>query len=123
MTDVLTAATATAATIRLAEMGSRTYRRSHDRVRAVLGKASRHRCSDCGGRARDWSLSARDECQGNLLDVPVVTDRGTIEHRVVSDRIGDYVPRCTRDHKRHDVEEQRRFLASFADAEPYAEGI
>ena len=74
------------------------YRMAHDHVRAVRGKASDHRCTECGNQAEHWSLAA--QTIGNLH---VVRHNG--HARWISDAVFDYEARCAGCHKRHDVEQ------------------
>lgn len=68
------------------------YGAAHDRVRAVRGSASRHRCVDCGNQARHWSYNHNDP--SSLMDA-----RG---YRY-SLRADCYEPRCVPCHKRLDL--------------------
>lgn len=40
--------------------GSTSYRTTHKRVRAARGRADSHPCTDCGGRAQEWSYDQAD---------------------------------------------------------------
>jgi hypothetical protein len=47
------------------------YATAHDRIRRVKGRASEHRCVDCGGSAKEWSYigGAPDERVGQYQGV------------------------------------------------------
>ena len=52
----------------------------HKRIHRKFGKASNHPCTDCGKKARDWSLETKD----------------------YSDNVEDYRPRCRKCHIKKD---------------------
>lgn len=59
-----------------------SYRTAHERVWKARGKASEHRCVDCGGQAAEWSYRARTGYSVNPAD---------------------YDPRCVSCHRRYDA--------------------
>lgn len=71
------------------------YTAAHDRLRVRRGSATKHRCVDCGGRAREWSYSGRAANEQHER-----TASGALI--AYSTDITDYDPRCTRCHRIHD---------------------
>lgn len=65
------------------------YRAAHKRVEAIKGKATEHRCVDCGGTAREWSLDLKD----NTLEE---------EGKEYSLNPLDYKARCAPCHRAYD---------------------
>lgn len=74
-----------------------TYAGIHQRVRAKRGKASEYECTDCSARAAQWSYTH----EGGGRERPS-------EFGPYSVSIYDYVPRCVKCHKRHDLEQIKR---------------
>ncbi|MFI7191429.1 HNH endonuclease [Nocardia nova] len=69
-----------------------TNRAVHQRLRAQRGKASTHRCIDCGRPAAHWSYDHADPNEKTEEGVgPYSTD------------IAHYQPRCVKCHKRFDM--------------------
>ena len=71
-----------------------TYRTAHKRVEAVRGKATAHRCTDCGTPATEWSYDHTDPQER----VQVV--RGFA--LTYSTKTEHYQPRCLPCHRTHD---------------------
>lgn len=68
-----------------------TYGGAHIRVRKLRGKASAHKCADCGGNASQWSYDHADPAELTSEFGPYSADP---DH---------YVPRCVPCHKAHDL--------------------
>lgn len=75
-----------------AEVEVPTYNSMHGRLRRILGSATKQRCVDCGGPARDWSLS---KSATNTL----VGENGFL----YSLSFEDYEPRCKKCHLAYDA--------------------
>ncbi len=58
----------------------------HRRLHRKYGKASDHKCVDCGSQAKDWSLEGEE----------------------YTDDIKDYKPRCRSCHVKYDMTNTRR---------------
>lgn len=77
-----------------------TYGGAHDRVRSAKGRASTHKCVDCGAQAEEWSY--------NHLDAEQVTEHrpatGTWDASTVTYSLSPafYDPRCRRCHLEFD---------------------
>lgn len=72
------------------------YGAAHRRVMTKRGKASAHRCIDCGGRAYHWSYNHRDP---NELHDETMSDRAV----AYSLDWSYYEPRCVPCHKAFDL--------------------
>lgn len=70
-----------------------TYAGIHQRLKAWRGKASEYECVDCASRAAQWSYTHGG---GD-------SERAS-EFGPYSVSIRDYVPRCVKCHKAHDLE-------------------
>lgn len=68
------------------------YKKAHDNVRRIRGRASNYSCVDCGGTAREWSLS-------NETDLYGIEDKKTYPYSL---NIEDYEPRCSKCHGIYD---------------------
>lgn len=68
------------------------YPAAHRRLQRDLGKATEHRCADCGGPAAEWSYigGAPDEARGGPQNCPYSHDSAY------------YQPRCHSCHRRRD---------------------
>lgn len=75
-----------------------SYRGAHHRVRRMRGKATQHRCVDCGERARDWSYNHR----GQHEFVAVVIQKSGTYRVTYSGDPADFEPRCRPCHRKHD---------------------
>ena len=75
-----------------------SYHGAHDRVRRAKGKASAHKCVDCGLKAREWSYTHvdPDELTGS------VTSGGRTYTTTYSANPDFHVPRCNRCHQHVD---------------------
>lgn len=69
-----------------------TYSAVHLRLRNQRGSASLRPCVDCGGTAKHWSYTHNGG----------IRERQS-EYGPYSISMEDYVPRCVRCHKRHDL--------------------
>jgi hypothetical protein len=72
-----------------------TYGAAHKRLIYAKGRASAHRCVDCGKPAGHWSYTYTDPDE-------LLSDRGPY-----SLDPNHYVPRCPTCHKRHDTQVSR----------------
>jgi hypothetical protein len=70
-----------------------TYQQAHKRVQVARGKASSHKCSECGKQAHQWSL------QHDRVSVPYDDGKG---HPYSLD-VDDYEPMCTACHRTADM--------------------
>jgi hypothetical protein len=74
-----------------------TYTAVHQRVKASRGPASGHPCTDCGGKAEQWSYDHGDP-----------DERFSEDGRAYSLDASHYFPRCVSCHKRYDYAVLRR---------------
>lgn len=79
-----------------------SYEAAHSRVRHWRGRATEHRCADCGAGAEDWSYrggSRWEQAGDRTYDVRGVR---TTTPRVWSRHVMDYEPLCRACHHARD---------------------
>lgn len=88
------------------------YAAAHLRIIAARGSASRQKCVDCGGDAREWSYTHEDP--NELCD-----DIG----RPFSLDINQYVPRCRKCHRRLDATQSPQCSVNGCETKMKAKGL
>lgn len=76
-----------------------SYQALHDRLRRYRGRASEHRCVECGGQAQDWAYDHSDP-------EAVVTKVGK-KRIAYSTDLSRYQPMCRRCHIQFDAAQSR----------------